>query len=95
MAAGPTFTLPDGFELPDSVDGDDFDALVTIRQMADGSAVLVAIDGNKFSPAPTPEPDVAIPEDPQLPGEPPAEDASALEAIESRLDGVKPSEITI
>lgn len=97
MASGPTFQLPTEFEVPPSSDGEDFETLATIRRMPDGTVKLVALDGTEFLETPTPEDDeeaVATNES-ELPGGPISDDASAMEAIESRLEGVPPSEITL
>jgi|TARA_R110000772_G_scaffold7287_4_gene24989 hypothetical protein len=94
MEAGLTFQLPDSFKVPPSSDGEDFETLATLRRLPDGSVKLVALDGTDFPDfAPPSDPEEAV--DDQLPGEPPEPDASPLNAIESRLDGISPSEITM
>ena len=102
MARGLTFQLPDNFEVPPSSDGEDFETLATLRRMPDGRVELIALDGTQLHAGSDDTEGAEFDEEasleevpPQLPGTSPEEGVSALDAIESRLEGVPPSELMI
>jgi hypothetical protein len=98
----PTFKLPDGFTLPDGGSEDQFEALVTLRRLPDGSVAVVALDGIDLPVADEPSPEAS-----ELSNisEPTADSESKskyqdlppeldfADAIETQLDGVSPSQI--